>query len=241
MAGIAAEALRCAGLEVFPQELCIVMPGGGEICVQLPDLGFPQPIELVKGLFAQLNSALTPLTPFFSLLDLVLTIVNCVKGIPQGPGELPPFKTLIGCIPGLIEKAAKLLALIPPLSIPFTILGFIDATLTLLQGFVLQLTAMVEKLDQILEAETRATALGSSALSLIVDCANADVDAQMANLNEGLKPLSLIFGLINTFIALVGLNPIPNLADLGVNPVDALEPLQTFIATLTAIRRAIPV
>lgn len=243
MAGIPQAALACVGIEVFPQELCIPMPGGVDICVQFPDLGFPQPLELVKQLMAQFNAALTPLAPLFNILDVALTIVNCVKGIPSGPTEIPPFKTLIGCIPDLIKKAAKLAAIIPPLSIPFTILGILDATLVLLNGIVIFLQGLADEVNRIEAAVARATSINSHTLTLIVECARADLTAQMANFNESLKPLNLLLGLVNAFIGFIpGVPQIPtSLSNLGVNPSEALDPIRSFIHDVTIIRHQIPV
>lgn len=245
MAGIPSGALTCVDITVFPQELCIIMPGGVEVCVQIPDAGFPQPIEIVKQLLAQFNAALTPLSPLFNIIDMALTIVKCIKSIPDGPTELPPFKTLVNCIPDLIKKASKVAAIIPPLSLPFTILGVIDAILVMLEGFVLFLQQLVAELEKIAQAAVRAEFLSglglSGSLSLIVTCSQADATAQMANFSEGLRPVNLLLGLINQFLPLVGLSPIPAIGDIGVHPGNAIQPLADFVLELKRIRQMIPV
>lgn len=238
-------AQECGTLVVTPQELCITLPGAIEVCVQIPDpTNFPDPIDLVKQLFAQLTAALTPLTPLFNILDLVITLVTCVQAIPDGPTEFPPFKTLINdCIPVLPEKIAKILALIPPLALPLTILGFIDALIILLQGFVGFLNRTINTIANIIDAQTRAAELGSFALTGIADCADENAELEMTSFNESLGPLNLIFGLIDSFLGIAmipGLTEIPKLSDVGVDPSAALDPINAFLDTIIIIRNAIP-
>ncbi len=237
-------AQECGTLIITPQEICITLPGSVEVCAQIPDVAFPDPIELVKQLFAQLNAALTPLTPVFNIIDLVILLVKCVQSIPDGPTEIPPFKTLIDeCIPELPKKLAALLSLIPPLSLPITILGFIDAVILLMEGFILFLNRQISGVLRVVDAETRAAELGSGSLDLIVDCANENAEIEMNNFNEGLGPLDLIFGLIETFLSIAqipGLTPLPRLTDVGVDPAAALEPVNDFLALIKNIRGLIP-
>lgn len=245
MATLIDVAQECGTLVVTPQEICITLPGAVDICVNVPDpTNFPDPIELVKQLFAQLNAALTPLTPFFNLLDLVITLVKCVEAIPDGPTELPPFKTLIAdCIPVLPQKIAKVLALIPPLALPITILGFIDALILLLQGFVGFLNRVIGTISNIIDSQTRAAELGSFALTNIADCADENAELEMTSFNESLGPLNLLFGLIDTFLGLAmipGVEEIPQLSDVGVDPSAALDPINAFLDAILIIRAAIP-
>jgi hypothetical protein len=240
MAGLPPLNQECNEIIVLPQELCILMPGGAELCVQIPK-EFPQPDEIVKQLFAQLNSAMAPLAPLFNIIDLSLTIVDCVKGIPEGPTELPPFKTLLECIPNLIEKALKIAAMIPPLSIPFMILGFIDALLVLLEAIVLKLQTLVSELARIVEAETAAAELGSAQLNIIVDCARMNVDAEMQGLNAGFGPIASLLGVINLFLELIGMDPMPSLSDIGQDPGAGLQPILNFIQAMRDVRALIPV
>ncbi len=245
MATIIDIASECGTLVVTAQELCITLPGAVEVCVSVPDpTNFPDPIQLVKQLFAQLTAALTPLTPFFTVLDIVILLVKCVQAIPDGPTEIPPFKTLIDeCIPELPKKLAAILSLIPPLSIPITILGFVDALILLLEAFIGFLNRVISTLARIVDAETRAAELGSGSLSLIVDCANENAELDMTAFNESFGPLNLIFGLIDLFIGLAnipGVEGIPQLSDVGVDPTAALDPIEDFLASIRVIRDAIP-
>lgn len=245
MAALIDVAQECGTLVVTPQEICITLPGAVDVCVNIPDpTNFPDPIELVKGLFTQLNAALTPLTPFFNLLDLVITLVKCVQAIPDGPTEFPPFKTLITeCIPELPEKIAKILALIPPLALPITILGFIDALIVLLEGFIGFLNRVVSTIANIVDAQTRAAELGSFSLTNVADCADENAELEMTSFNESLGPLNLLFGLIDVFIGLAqipGVSGLPQLSDVGIDPLAALDPINDFLDAIKVIRGLIP-
>ena len=235
-------AQECGTLVVTPQDLCITLPGPVDICVQIPDIGFPDSIEIVKQLFAQLNSALTPLTPVFAILDIVVTLVECVKSIPDGLTEIPPFKTLINeCLPILPVKLAKLLALLPPVALAITILGFIDALIVLLEGFRNQLNRVINAIARIIDSQTRAAELGSASLDAVVDCANDNVEIELEQFNAGLAPLRQLIAIVGLFADLAGIDISgATVSDAGVDPAAALEPLNETIRTIREIRSTIP-
>jgi hypothetical protein len=66
------------------------------------------------------------------------------------------------------------------------------------------------------------------------------MDAYLQNLNEGMKPLNRLVGLLNLFLQLAGLSTIPDLADLGDDAEAALAPLDAVIDSLKAIRAGLP-
>ena len=51
-------------------------------------------------------------------------------------------------------------------------------------------------------------------LTTIVDCANANIEAQM-NLGESAVPVNWLIAIINLFMELAGLPKLPDLSDLG--------------------------
>ncbi|MCH8332585.1 hypothetical protein IIC65_01515 [Candidatus Sumerlaeota bacterium] len=57
----------CELLEGGPGILCIVMPGGVEICSGFVPGDIVDPTEHVKALIDKLNGALAPLAPIFTL------------------------------------------------------------------------------------------------------------------------------------------------------------------------------
>jgi len=228
----------CIDLKVTSQELCITFPGGAEMCVQIP--GVPDPTDVSKQLLAQANAALTPLVPVFNIIDAILALFKCVKAIPDSLGPPPDPTKLAECIPDLAEKIDKLLKLIPQLSIPVLIAGLIDVILFYLEGLRGQLKAIIAAQVRIAAAATRAAELGNVQLRTVVDCATGAMDAYLQNLNEGMKPLNRLVGLLNLFLQLAGLPTIPDLANLGDDAEAALAPLDAVIESLKTVRAGLP-
>ena len=112
-----------------------------DICLELPEIPDPFNLTLPGGaqiehinLMEVIQPALTPLVPIFDIIDTVVAVFNCIKAIPDTLGPPPDPTVLAACLPDLAEKVAKLLKLIPQLSIPLTIVGLIDLVIdTLLQ------------------------------------------------------------------------------------------------------------
>ena len=228
----------CIDLKVTSQELCVTFPGGAEMCVQIP--GVPDPTDVSKQLLAQANAALAPLVPVFNIVDAIIALFNCVKAIPDSLGPPPDPTKLAECIPDLAEKIDKLLKLIPQLSIPVLIGGLIDVLLFYLEGLRGQLQAVIAAQVRIAAAATRAAELGNVQLRTVVDCANASMDAYLQNLNEGMKPLNRLVALLNLFLQLAGLSPIPDFKNLGDDAEAALAPLDAVIDSLKTIRMGLP-
>ena len=230
----------CVEVKVGKQDLCVTFPGGAEMCVQLPSVSIPDPAELSKQLMAQANAALAPLVPIFNIIDVVMALFNCVKAIPDSLGPPPDPSKLAKCMPDLAQKAAKLLKLVPQLSIPLMVVGLIDVLLAFLEGMRNQLKAVVDAQVKIAKAATRAAELGNVQLTTIVDCANANIEAQMKNLGESAAPVNRLIAIINMFMELAGLPKLPDLANLGSDAEQALSALDGVVNTLKAARSAIP-
>ncbi|MGH9886857.1 MAG: hypothetical protein ACREBE_15105, partial [bacterium] len=123
----------CVELTVQPQRLSVTFPGGASLDAELPDVGVPDPMELSKQLLAQANAALAPLGPVFNLIDVALALFNAVKAIPDAISHLDPSK-ITDALPDLANKAARIAAIVPQLSVPLMILGLIDTLLAFLGG-----------------------------------------------------------------------------------------------------------
>lgn len=230
----------CVELDVSIQGLSVTFPGGAELSVQLPTVSIPDPTELSKQLMAQANAALMPLVPIFNIMDVVLALFECVKAIPDSLGPPPDPTKLAECIPNLAAKANKLLKLIPQLSVPLMIVGLIDVLITFLVGLRGQLKAIIDAQVRIALAATRAAELGNVQLQIVVDCANANIEAQMKSIGEGAAPVNRLIGVINLFMGLAGLEPLPDFANLGTDAQAALEPIDLIVAQLKTARSAIP-
>lgn len=229
----------CVDLKVTKQELCITFPGGASICAHVP--GVPDPTDVSKQLLAQANAAIAPLVPVFNIIDAVVALFNCVKAIPDSLGPPPDPTKLAKCIPDLAKKLDKLLKLIPQLSLPLLIVDLIDVLLFYLTGLRDHLKAIIDHQARIAAAATRAAQLGNVQLRTAVDCATGQMDAHLKNLNESMKPLNRLVGVLNILLQMIGLKPLPDFGHLGSDAEAALEPLDAVIKQLQTARAAVPV
>jgi len=230
----------CVELAVTPQSLSLAFPGGASLDAQQPDLGIPDPMELSKQLMAQANAALAPLVPVFNIMDVVLALFETVKAIPDAITHLDPGK-ITDALPKLTQKAGKLLAIVPQVSVPLMIVGLIDMLLAFLGGLAGQLRAIIDQQLRIQRAENRAAELGNAQLQVVADCSKHHVDAQLDSLAESVAPVNRLIALINVFCQLAGLGPLPDLSDLGRDAQAALGPLNDTVKALTELRKTIPV
>lgn len=228
----------CKILPVVPQGKCIVLPGGVEICVQMP--GIPRDGgELVKQLLAQMNAALTPLVPVFNIIDAVIAIFDMVKAIPDAIMKLD-ISGLAEALEAMIEKIAALLKLIPQLSLPLMIVGLIDCIILALEGIKVDLESVLVCEQSILEAILLAVDPGNIGLVEIIQCATADCNAQSENINEGAQPLNSLISLLNLFMQLIGLEGIPLAVGIEGDAQGSIDAICATIAVMETIRDAIP-
>jgi len=231
----------CVELQVGSQDLRVTFPGGAELSVQLPTAGIPDLSQLAKQLLAEANAALAPVVPLFNLLDALLAIVECVKAIPAALGPPPDPRKLAACVPDLVEKATRLLPLVPQLSVPLFVVGLIDTVITLLEGARRQVTAIVAAQARLADAAARAAALGNAQLQAVVACAGGNVAAELKNVGAGMAPVNRLLAALNLLLKLAGLPALPPLMDLGTDAAAALAVLDALVAQLRAARDAIPV
>src|SRR5689334_19673536 len=97
----------CLEIAEFPDPFALTLPGGIEI----------EDVNLMK----IIQPALTPLVPFFDIIDTIVALYNCIKAIPDALGPPPDPTVLAACLPDLAEQINKLLRLLPQLSLPLLI------------------------------------------------------------------------------------------------------------------------
>jgi len=219
------------------------------ICIEIPEIPDPFSITLPGGvsmesinLMEQIQPALTPLMPVFDIIDTVVAVFNCIKAIPDTLGPPPDPTVLAACIPELAEKVAKLLKLIPQLSLPFTIIGIIDLIIDTLRQARSMLLHLQAQMQQITGAIDRATELEDAGLMAITSCAQANVAQEAANVGKSLAALGKLIGLLNIFLELVGAPTVPDLSNLAGSPLDeVVPPLDAIVDQLTQVRDMVPV
>lgn len=229
----------CVPLPVA-SELCVPIVGGATLCAQTGfDLGDPGDIS--RSLLAQINSALTPLQPFFNTVDVIQAIIDCVQAIPDAIGPPPDPSAIVRCIPGLVEKLNKLLALLPPVSVPAMVKAVLDVVIQTLLAVRGDLAAFIEEQTAILSAATLAAELGNVELQTVCECAQSNLDILLVNKNASIAPLNRLLGVVNLLLELAGLPCIPALggviesADPGV-----LDALDAMIRALETVKAGIP-
>lgn len=218
------------------------------ICLEIPEIPDPLSITLPGGVTMQqinlmqaIQPALTPLMPLFDIIDTVVAVFNCVKAIPDSLGPPPDPTALAACIPELAEKVAKLLRLIPQLSLPYTIIGIIDLVIDTLRQARSQLMHLQQQMQQILGAIDRATELEDAGLMAITSCAQANVAQEAANVGKSLASLGKLIGILNIFLGIVGGPEVPDLSNLAGRPLDdVIPPIDAIIEALQTVRSAVP-
>lgn len=231
----------CVDLDISPGAICITMPGGAEVCAKI-ESNLPDVSHQVKQLFDTVNSALTPLVPIFDIIDTVVAVVDCVQAIPAALMEVPPNPAKIAdCIPELAKKLDALLKLHPSVSIPILIVQVLDALILFLVGYRGQILTMIARAVAVANAQTRAATLGNVQLAVLLDCASANLDAELVNLNAGIEPIKRLIGLVNALAELAGLPCIPDISGVTELTEDALAPLDALIAFLKDLRSKIPI
>ena len=219
------------------------------ICIEIPEIPDPFALTLPGGIEIQhlnlmevIQPALTPLVPIFNIIDTVVAVCNCVKAIPDTLGPPPDPTALAACLPDLAEKVAKLLKLIPQLSIPMTLIGLIDLVIDTLQQASRELMHLQQQMQQILGVIDRATDLDDAGLMAIAQCAQANVAQEAANVGKSLAALGKLIGLINLFMSMVGGPEIPDLSNLAGRPLDdVVAPIDAIVEALKTAREAVPV
>ncbi len=230
----------CKPVVVPPQSLCVTMPGGAQLCVNLPVVVPPSASEVARAMFAQINAALAPLTPIFNLIDAIAAVVACVQAVPEAITKLDVF-ALVQCVPDMVEKVAKLMSLIPPLSIPVTIRDILTVIIAYLSGLVADLEDAKAQLQAIALANLKAQTPGNAGLFGAVLCAQGLYEAGMANMAAGAEPLNRLMGILNALLALVpGVDPLPCLGSLDALPTVVIDTLNAFIDILNIIKNILP-
>jgi len=195
----------CFAIAAEPGAVCISFPGGGEICAAIPSLIPVGGMELAQDVMAKLNTALAPLQPTFNIIDAILAIFDCVKAT----ATLDPEK-IVECLPNLAQRINALLKLIPQLSLPALLAGFLQNLALYLRGLINNLLRQQEYALRILAAQT-AAANTDIILGPILDCATGDLDRILIFQGEQAAPINRIIGIINSFLKLLNLPCIPEI------------------------------
>ena len=227
----------CDILDLIDQDLCLTFPGGAQMCTFFESFP-PSLLQLARSLLQQASAGLAPLQPIFDIIETINAIVQCIEAIPDTIGPPPDPDALAACIPNLLAKLQKLLALLPQLSLPLLIVGLLDTMIQMIGGVIRELEAIVDLLNRILASKGIANTL----LQGIIDCAEGSYVTQISNLERLFSALNSMIELLNTLGGPVGLPEIPSFeGGLGEDPEAAIDLLRDLQDVLLTIRNSIPI
>lgn len=236
------------GIDADLSDLAIIFPGGAVLEIPTPpgiDVAFA--IDYAKQILAAVSAALMPLQPIFSIIDTIMAIVDFAKAVPDGIAALDPGK-IVEAIPKITAKLDRLLAMIPPLSIPIFLKSLLRVIIVMLTGLKQALNAIIDAILAASLAEARAAVVAefsisaSLQLTAAAECAKASASASMGGLAQGLKPLDALLKIVKLFVEMIGLPvEIPTIAELGADAKVAVNAIDVLIEALTLVRSAIPI
>jgi len=219
-----------------------------DLCLEIPEIPDPFALTLPGGIEIEdvnlmkiIQPALTPLVPFFDLIDTIVAIFNCVKAIPDAFGPPPDPTVFATCLPDLAKKLNKLLNMLPQVALPRLIVRLLTLVIESLRTVRSQLMHLQAQMLQILGTIDRAKQLEDAGLMAIAQCAQANVAQEAANVGKSLAAIGKLLGLINLFMGLIGGPEVPDLSNLAGRPLDdTIPPLDELLKGLEAVRELVP-
>lgn len=226
----------CISVQIGKQ-ICVTFPGGLTVCAQFGiELGDPSAI--IRSFLAGVNSALAPAQPIFDIIDVLIAIVNCVKAVPEALSVPPDPTKIFSCIPGLLEALEKVAGI--PLQIPVMIKQIILAIVTGVQAILGELTAFIHYESDLLAAATLAAKPGNLVLKSIYDCEHNNFAIELQNMNESMKPLNRLIGIINLLLEALTGQSLPTFSDLGSDVTAAIQPIQQVLSEIQMVANYLP-
>ena len=219
------------------------------ICLTIPAAPAPQSLLLPGGislesinLMEMVQPALTPLVPLFNIVDAIVAVFNAIQAIPDMIGP-PPDPTVLGpALAELANRVAVLLGIIPPLSIPATVVGLLDLAIDTLRAVRTELLHLQSQAIQIAGVMDRAAALEDDGLLLIALCGQGHIEQEAANVGAGLASLGRVLGIVSLFMGMIGGPMVPDLSSLaGVSLAGVIAPIDALVEALQAARAAVSI
>ncbi len=217
----------CIPIPPFPDPFVVPLPGGAEI----------EDINPVKAL----QPALTPLMPFFDIIDALVATYACLKAIPAALGPPPDPSALASALPDLAKKLSKLLGLLPQVALPRTIVRIVMLVVATLRIVRDQLVHLQTQLKQIEHVVDRAKQLNDPRLMAIAACARGNVAQEAANVGKGLASVGRLLGMVNLFMGLIGGPKVPDLSAVSGSSLDESVPrLDELVHVLEGVVALVP-
>lgn len=216
--------------------ISITLPGGAAMSYQSPTL-WADSNDVCRGLLGQLQGALVPMKPLFDVIAAVLCLKDIVTAIPDAIEELNPGKvsdTIRECLP----RIENLLQLVPQLSVPIMVCQVLSVLTCVIEGATTELQIYILKQTAILEASQLIRG-SSDPLFNIVECANRLNANRLCAVNESMSPINSIIELINVFLTLIGLDPLPTFGEMAAEATVAIDQLRDLVSLLRTLQLAL--
>ena len=221
------------------------------VCIEIPEI--PDPLELVlpggmtikhPNLDELIQPALAPLGPAFAIIDSIVTLCRVFTELKGALLTVPPDFKRAGVA---LEKAgavpANLAKLMPTYAVPALLAGCIDAVSRTLKNSRSQLLQLADQVKSVVQVEATARQLGDTKLLAVFECAQHNVQQEAANIGKGMASIGHILGTIELLSKLAGHSlAVPNLQAIdGKSLNETIAPLDTLIAAMDTLRKALPV
>lgn len=221
------DSILCIEIPTLPDPCEVLLPGGAQL----------QDVDLLR----MVQPALAPLVPLFDIVEAIVALKGCIEAIPDAITSVDPTE-VAECIPGMAEKVAALLKLLPQVAVPTMIkqlLNCVIVELLKVRALLVNLQAQITRIARTIE---RAAELEDPALQAIAVCATERVATTLSNEMKALITIGRLLGLLRTLLGLAGIDGVvPDLSSIeGQSLESAIEPLDALIATLRNLRDAVP-
>lgn len=226
----------CAPGKLWEPPRCIPLPGGVQLCAE----SVPSALDGIAGLFGKVNTALAPLVPIFTIIEVLVSMKSCITAIPDclmPPSPKPIFK----CIKDVVRNLDQLLQMIPQLSVPLLVIGIIDALIAFVTSYRNAIILLVNRQQDLIDSETRAAELNDARLLITLGCAKQNLELEFQNLNSSIGPVNQLVAIVNALLDIVGLPCIPALVIPVALTEEALLPLTDAIKLLIKLRKLIKI
>lgn len=229
----------CLTLPTVPTLDKICLPGG--VCLDYiwDAIGkIPGAADVSLDFFSQIGPAMTPLLPFFNILDVVVQLFNCLQAIPDAITKLDPSE-LLQCIPALAELVDQLLKLIPQLSLPKMIKAILVNMALLLESVAADVRYLESQLQRCADMIDRASDLNDHVLNGFIVCAQADIRGTLSATAQALRGIGSIVLILNILLGLFGGPEIPCFSDIFDNLDVGFDAIVDLLAGVAGVLRDI--
>jgi hypothetical protein len=220
---------------VGPRNFTVTLPGGVQIGAFTSDLYASQG-DIVRQMLGMVQLALAPFKVVFDIIGAVLAIKRILDAVPDVVTNPAKIVQELKAAAKLFVDLAKN---IPQVSVPILAGSVLDLIVLVLRDLMIELDNIALKEQDIVRLQTmilsKADPLGD-----VLACAEQMNRQRLCAIEEACAPLDVFFQMLNLFLGLAGIPPMPTLGELGHSALTARTRLAQVIDIVEGTRRAIP-